>query len=274
LLDAAIQRVEALTRQQREGTSTSDLTDGPTPMPISAVATSAQQVSDTADSTDNPPKRTTPHSPTSASPQPAQSAESSPPLPFVLACTGEAQGSTQHPAHQAGSPWDHGHAPSDWSGKRGNPSPDHSLDNPPSPRRTVQGESDPPLGVANLQLCRKVNGFGSCEPLPSATVRAGQQVLLYCEMTGLRYEASAGSFTSGLSGRLELRMADNETVLWEKNLGIARDECSRARHDYYVSYKITFPRSLPEGPHRLRVVQTDLAANRSATAEIPLTIAP
>jgi len=93
-------------------------------------------------------------------------------------------------------------------------------------------------------------------------------------MTGLRYEATKSGFGSRLSSRVELRGTGSETVLWEQELGIAEDECRRVRHDYYVSYRIMFPPSLPAGPHRLRVVQTDLAADRSASAEIVVTIAP
>jgi hypothetical protein len=125
-----------------------------------------------------------------------------------------------------------------------------------------------------MQLCRKVNGFGSFEPLTESTMRPGQRVLLYCEMTGVRYEATGYEFTSRLSTRVELLAADNETTLWEQELGIAKDVCPRARHDYYVSYRLTLPQSLPPGPHRLRVVQTDLAADRSAFSDIALTIAP
>jgi len=93
-------------------------------------------------------------------------------------------------------------------------------------------------------------------------------------MTGLRYEATDAGFASRLSSRVELRATDNQTILWEQELGIARDVCPRVRHDYYVSYRLTIPPSLPTGPHRLRVVQTDLAANRSASSEILLNIAP
>jgi hypothetical protein len=93
-------------------------------------------------------------------------------------------------------------------------------------------------------------------------------------MTGLRYEPANSGFSSRLKARVEVRAAANETVLWEHELGIARDECQRIRRDYYVSYLLTLPRSLPAGPHCLRLVQTDLAADQSAFAEIDLTIAP
>jgi len=302
LLDAAIQRVEALTRQQRESLSS-------------------------ADTPDEAEKKPTWPSPGSTSVQPAKTAEFDPPLPIVLARSGESPGSAEAAERQISSPSQLPPGPrasTESSRKRGDPPPDRSLENPPAslssvPRESKTSPGDPegpaaelsqgpmpptetressknptaalrvgagivptgptreensPLNVANLQLCRKVYGFGSFESVAGTTVRPGQRVLLYCEMTGLQYEGTDAGFASRLSSRVELRAADNETVLWEQELGIARDVCPRVRHDYYVSYRVTIPPSLPAGPHRLRVVQTDLAANRSASSEILLTIVP
>jgi hypothetical protein len=59
-----------------------------------------------------------------------------------------------------------------------------------------------PLGVSDLRLCRKVSGFGSFEPLPASALRAGQPVLIYCELTGLRYQARDTSYVSRMSSRV------------------------------------------------------------------------
>jgi len=252
LLDAAIERVEALTRQQRESMSS-------------------------ADSPVEPAKKPARRSPGSISAQPAKTAESDPPLPIVLARSGESPGRAEATKRHAGSPspLPPGLRPTpESSPKRADHPPKRPLENPPPSLLALPHESDPPLNVANLQLCRKVNGFGSIAPLAATTVRPGQQVLVYCEMTGLRYEATDAGFTSRLALRVELRDTEKETVLWEQEIGIAKDICPRVRHDYYVSYRLTIPPALPAGPHRLRVVQTDLAANRSASSEILLTIAP
>ncbi len=250
LIDAAIQRVEALTRQQRESSSS-------------------------ADSPDEPEKKPVRTSPGLTSAQAPKTAESDPPLPIVLARSAKSAGSTEPAKRPLCSPElipPGQRASTKPSGKKADPPPDRSPENPPPSLLPLPRESVSHLDVANLQLCRKVNGFGSFEPLAGTTVRPGQRVLLYCEMTGLRYEAIDAGFASRLSSRVELRAADNETVIWDQELGIARDVCPRVRHDYYVSYRLTFPRSLPAGPHRLRVVQTDLAANRSASSEILLTV--
>jgi hypothetical protein len=162
-------------------------------------------------------------------------------------------------------------------GPRGSTDLADKLDLPALPPRQCGSsesldEHEEILRVANLQLCRKVNGFGSFERLAEATVRPGQRVLLYCEMTGVSYEATGADFTSRLRARVELRAADSETTLWEQELGIARDVCPRIRHDYYVSYFLTLPESLHAGPHRLRLVQTDLAADRSSFSELRLIV--
>jgi hypothetical protein len=92
-------------------------------------------------------------------------------------------------------------------------------------------------------------------------------------MTGLKYEPQETGYASMLSSRVELRPIDRDTVLWAQELGIAQDFCLRKRIDYYVSYRLRIPQSLPPGSHRLRIVQTDLVTSRSASAEVPLTIA-
>jgi len=129
-----------------------------------------------------------------------------------------------------------------------------------------------PLGVSDLRLCRKVNGFGSFEPLPASALRSGQPFLIYCELTGLRYQARDTSFVSRLSSRVELISARDGAKVWEQSLDEAEDQCRSRRRDNYVNYRITLPQTLPAGDYRLRLTQTDLVANHSASSELPLTI--
>jgi len=130
-----------------------------------------------------------------------------------------------------------------------------------------------PLGVSDPRLCRKVSGFGSFEPLPAAALRAGQPVLIYCELTGLRYQARDTSYVSRLSSRVELISARDGAKVWEQSLGEAEDQCRSRRRDNYVNYRITLPQTLPAGDYRLRLTQTDMVANHSASSELALTVA-
>jgi hypothetical protein len=269
LLDAAMQRVEAVTREQRESSSVADAPlepQGklkPTPKPSGPKATS-----------------------------PANSIDSLALFPISLARTGESRESPDAVRRQSDLPPSLPRAPGgSTESPRGQelpelpagplgttPAPDrrdkpgHSPTSPTS--TTGSAKVDEPLGVASLQLCRKVHSFGSYEPWTGATVRAGQRVLLYCEMTGLHYEPAGSGFASRLSSRVELRTAGSGAVIWQQQLGIAKDDCTRIRHDYYVSYRLTLPEALPVGKHRLRIVQTDLATDQSASSEIDLIVVP
>jgi hypothetical protein len=140
----------------------------------------------------------------------------------------------------------------------------------------VPAVADPvdPLAVGKLCLCRKIVGFGSYEPLTESRVKAGQLVLLYCEMTGMQYESKEESFVSRLSSKIEIGSVENDVVKWAYEFRPAVDVCASRRHDFFVNYKFSVPPGLPPGSYRLRLTQNDLIANRSTAAEIPLVIVP
>ena len=137
----------------------------------------------------------------------------------------------------------------------------------------VNAEPDP-LGINKLTLCRKVLGFGSFEPLAETRVKAGQRFLVYCEMTGMRYEEKHSAFVSRLSSRIEIMSIAHGTTIWMRELGPEKDVCGSRRHDFYVNYRVDVPSSVPAGLYSLRLTQTDLVAQRSTSAEIPLEIVP
>jgi hypothetical protein len=135
-------------------------------------------------------------------------------------------------------------------------------------------DDEAPLEISELRLCRSVSGFGSFEPLTETSVNAGQTVLIYCEMAGMRYEPRNEGFVSRISSRIEIRAAGDGPIQWEHDLGDAEDVCRRRRHDFYVNYRVDLPASLPPGAYDLRLTQTDLIANSVAAAVIPLVLTP
>jgi hypothetical protein len=135
-------------------------------------------------------------------------------------------------------------------------------------------EDQVPLAITQLRLCRRVLGFGSFEPMESSALKPGSPVIVYCEMSGIRYDARDAQFTSRLSSRVELFSTRDQTRVWEQALGEAADACRNRRRDYYVNYRICLPRTVAPGEYRLRLSQTDLIARQTATAELTLTLAP
>jgi hypothetical protein len=129
-----------------------------------------------------------------------------------------------------------------------------------------------PLVMSELHLCRKIHGFGSFEAMPVESIRPGQTVLVYCELTGLRYEQENDGYRSRLNSRVELVLAKDGSRAWEESLGEAEDHCRRRRRDCFVNYRITLPGQLSQGEYRLRLSQTDMIAHASTSSELPLTI--
>jgi hypothetical protein len=304
LLDEAMRRVDAITRHQFDATNSDDSHGGAISRPAATAAMTAAAAS--ATTADSPPPLPKVLGRTS---EPAESKEARDKAGDSTHALHHVPQESNKSAHAPDEPRAHRpreRAPSSLlraSSEREQPKSSDKKETRPvglstallSPNAKVddsekrQSRNDPGtdsrragpaceekqrLSVGTLQLCRKVNGFGSFEPIPATAVRAGQQVLLYCEMTGVEYQPKEGGYASQLSSRVELRPGDRDTVLWAQELGTADDFCLRKRLDYYVSYRLTIPPSLPAGSHRLCIVQTDLATSRSASAEMPVTIAP
>jgi hypothetical protein len=133
-------------------------------------------------------------------------------------------------------------------------------------------EDRAPLAVTQLRLCRNVIGFGAFEPLDRAAVKPGKPVILYCEMTGMRYETKDDRYVSRLFSRVELISTRDDTKVWEQSLGEATDLCRNRRRDYYVNYRISLSPTVPPGEYRLRLNQTDLIARQTASAELAVTV--
>jgi hypothetical protein len=133
-------------------------------------------------------------------------------------------------------------------------------------------EDQEELGVSNLRLCRKVDGFGAYEGLPASTLKAGQPALLYCELPGLRYQAKDLGYVARLSSRVELVASRDNTKVWEQSLGDVEDQCQSRRRDNYANYRFALPPALPPGDYRLRLILTDLLGDQTASTELPLTV--
>ena len=57
-------------------------------------------------------------------------------------------------------------------------------------------------------------------------------------------------------------------MVWSLPLGSADDLCRRRRRDFYVNYKVNVPTSVPPGPYRLRITQTDLVGQQTTDTEL------
>lgn len=137
-------------------------------------------------------------------------------------------------------------------------------------------ERDLPLEVIELKACRSIHGFGQYEPLPDASeIAPGDDLLLYCEMAGLRTEEADAKHRSWLESTFEVLPGTSGPAapVCHTTLGQAEDLCRKLRRDYYVSYRVSLPSGLAPGSYRLKLIQTDLIADRTVAREIAFRIA-
>ena len=135
-------------------------------------------------------------------------------------------------------------------------------------------------------------GIGKLVPLPQNRrlwiVRAARRVpsqsrasasLLYCEMTGMQYEAKDASFVSRLSSKIEIGSVDDGAFQWAHELGPAEDVCGSRRHDFFVNYRFSAPNpatwlvSAPLDPNRSGRESIDFGRNSARDHSLSQTMA-
>jgi hypothetical protein len=300
MLDAAIERVEAVRREELESADA----PGPTGDPASPAApASAAPTNMPAGPSETSPAATftpttpvapargvaAPESESFASPKELDDAsdkelddpseppqEMDPPVPSDLSHRSQPSIEPKHEPIPAQTPESEPEQPPATLPPSVPPAPPASPPraSPPSPVPGAGETDQPPFALSELRICAKVHGFGSIEPLDPAKLQAGQRVLLYCEVGGIAYEPLDDLVRSRLSSRIEIQGANNGPILWSYDLGSAEDVCRRRRRDYFVNYVLELPRGLAPGRYQVRLSQTDLVSSRSTSAELAIQIIP
>lgn len=145
-------------------------------------------------------------------------------------------------------------------------------DEPAAGATPPPAKPEPEFVISDLRVCQRVLGFGRTEGLASEVVVAGKTVLLYCELEGVRDEEVADGVRSRLGSTVAIVPESGGDPVWSFDLGIAEDHCRRRRRDFFVNYRVKIPESLAPGAYRVRLVQSDLLAGRTASRSVPLVV--
>ena len=135
-------------------------------------------------------------------------------------------------------------------------------------------EDRAPLEVTDVQLCRKVHGFGDFESLSLDAIKPGQPVILYWEVTGLRQETVETGFRTRLAAQVEIVPQSGGVPVLSQTLSPVEDRCRKRRRDYYVNSRVDLPGNLGPGTYELRLTQTDTIANRSSSRVLVFSVKP
>lgn len=133
-------------------------------------------------------------------------------------------------------------------------------------------QSQAPLEIPTVQICRKVASFGSITPLPSNTVRPLDRVSLYTEIRNFssRIEQD-GLHHVRLSQFISLKNAGGKEV-WRREYTNIDDHCRTRRQDFFLSTPETIPADLAPGHYVLEVTVEDVVAGKKATGTADIVI--
>jgi hypothetical protein len=133
-------------------------------------------------------------------------------------------------------------------------------------------EEKAPLEITDLRLCCKVDGFGDFEAFEPPVRKAGQPVILYCELDGLRFEQTSAGFRTRVASQFEILPEGGGPAIVTRQLPASEETCRRRRRDYYIAIKLLLPSPLAPGDYRIRLTTRDLTSDRTATREVTFAI--
>ncbi len=139
-------------------------------------------------------------------------------------------------------------------------------------KETPPAPEEPDLTILDLKLCRKVAGFGRTEDLSPSDCKPGQQMLIYCELDGLRDEVVDDEFRSRLSAQVEVIRVSDGARVWQADLGEQEDRCRRRRRDFYANYRIQLPADLPAGSYEVKLGVSDRIGKHDAERSVPIAV--
>lgn len=138
------------------------------------------------------------------------------------------------------------------------------------------------LALDKVCFCRKVNGFGDCEPWPENHVfRAGadggrgEWMQVYAEVRNFTSRPQGTSYEISLAGAVEIRDAQNRLSA-HIDFPACVKRSQTPRQDYFVNFQFYLPAPMPPGRYTLHVLVKDVlnpaagddASPRSATRSL------
>lgn len=128
-----------------------------------------------------------------------------------------------------------------------------------------------PLSIERPCLAREVRGWGQVEPFETTALKAGSEVIVYFELTGLQAEETVHGISTSIDTKLQLDDATGRR-LHSWSFPPLTETCAARRRDYFARFFLDLPADLPAGDHRLVLTVTDLQTTTTAEASIPLSV--
>lgn len=128
------------------------------------------------------------------------------------------------------------------------------------------------LQITDCRLCTRVDGFQRFQGTDPNACRAGQRLLVYCELEGVDYEPAGVGYRSEIGLTVELVDAVSGRVIWSDDRRV-EDVSEAPRRDYFLIYKDwALPESLEPGRYLLNVAIADRRTGERSHRGLTLTV--
>ncbi|MEM6394213.1 MAG: hypothetical protein AAF797_15715 [Planctomycetota bacterium] len=141
-------------------------------------------------------------------------------------------------------------------------------------RRVMRVFGELPITVAKMELCRRVEGYGVYEPLPSRVFRAGgmKKAVVYLELENFTREAVDDGYEVKLRQEVTLYKAEDGMAVWRQKPVEIRDRSKNPRRDFFVVQVVSLPRDLGVGRYVLKVKGQDLHGGMHYARSVPIEV--
>ena len=131
---------------------------------------------------------------------------------------------------------------------------------------------EPPLTIAEAQLCLRVKGFGDFTPFSANRFLAmeEQKAIVYIELENYTSEpTNTQEWKTELSQELSIYAERDGLLVWSEPWQRVVDTSKRQRSDFFTAQSIQFPRALTVGKYYLKIRLRDEATGALAEHSIP-----
>ncbi len=136
---------------------------------------------------------------------------------------------------------------------------------------TVQNEA--PLGINNLTLVERVDGYGDIIPLQSPSIPQGSALILYFEPTNWRTVMTQELYRFHIAQDILLENAAGEPLFQQEGFLQFKRDTTQPTMDLFVKNTVNLG-ALPPGDYRIKGVLHDVYAEAQVPFEIPFSITP
>lgn len=128
------------------------------------------------------------------------------------------------------------------------------------------------LEIRSLAFCTEIEAYGQIKEFDRGRFRAGQEVILYCEIENFASQRGSDGYETHLQGSYSVYDQNNRKI--SSQLLPADKQISRNYlRDYFIAYQMPLPKNLETGKYRLELTMEDVHGQKYGQASIPFEIA-